>query len=762
MKVLRLSHHQFLALAILQSCSLISISTALVTGKIHVMAAKITGGDTGGERSSLQGNSTAEEKFGNNRQVYARTKNNKLSIEEEKEKRQMEWMVRNTGTLLGPDSGEPGSMSERSVLLTFDLMRAWSRRAAKKESKAPHVVERLLQKLLREKDAGNECLKINTAVYNIVLESWANSREEGSAERSEEILLEMERMCQQGNDDVRPNEGSYNAVIKAYVKNGGRLIAPPKVEALVSRMERSETISPNRRSYNLLLYCLANSSLEDAAIRAEDALHRMLRKYVETGCPLKKPDINSYNQVLGAWARGRNTGFEHRMQSIYEELLKLPEDMDIKPNTDTFNAVMGGWLKSEDPSALWKVEEILATMNETYEKGNEAAKPDRITINTVTAAYAKTADTKLIEKSLEIRRGLEAKYRIKPDSISHNIVVDSWCKSGRADSPERVMELLNTMEREYKRGKVSSRPDGYTYSSVIGCFVKFARHDAPQRAEELLARMQDLYHEWNGEPVSTSVYNAVINAWASSGRAESRERVKELLQEMENNSGEDPSIPEPNRISYNTVIKAMRDGSADDAAYAERILTTLEQRGTDALHLLPDSYSYTSVITAYGRSDAPNKAEKALQLLERMILATKKGNIAAKPTVHSYNAALNACAFVEGSDEEKSTAFEVASKVFTLLKRHDEPDQTSYGTMIRVCSGLLSTKDKRREKMVEDIFQEACENGSVGRLVVTQMKFAASPAQHIRLMGREVHEKINVIDLPRAWTQNVRENARKF
>ena len=85
-----------------------------------------------------------------------------------------------------------------------------------------------------------------------------------------------------------------------------------------------------------MLYCFANSSLEDAASRAEDVLHRMLEQYLETDSDVKKPDINSYNQVLGAWARGRNKGDETRMQTIYEELLDLPEDMDIKPNADTF------------------------------------------------------------------------------------------------------------------------------------------------------------------------------------------------------------------------------------------------------------------------------------------------------------------------------------------------------------------------------------------------------------------------------------------
>ena len=318
--------------------SKIKVGSSLVNGKIHVMTAFATA-DSSSSNSNSNSMATAKGNFTDNerqRGMYQRPRKVNYSTLEEREKRELEWLVQNTGQLLGTEDSNPGSMSERSIRLTFDLMRAWSRRASKRESKAPHVVERLLQKLLKEKDAGNHSCNIDTTVYNIVLESWANSREEGSAERSEEILLQMERKYKEGNEDVKPNEGSYNAVIKAYVKNGGRLIAAPKVEALVNRMERSKTVSPNRRSYNLLLYCLANSSLENAASRAEDALHRMLKQFLETENQTKKPDINSYNQVLGAWARGRSDRFEYRMQTIYEELLKLPEEMEIKPNTDTF------------------------------------------------------------------------------------------------------------------------------------------------------------------------------------------------------------------------------------------------------------------------------------------------------------------------------------------------------------------------------------------------------------------------------------------
>lgn len=396
-------------------------------------------------------------------------------------------------------------------------------------------------------------------------------------------------------------------------------------------------------------------------------------------------------------------------------------------------------------------------MERQFENGNELARPDRVTINTISAAYAKTKDASAIEKALELRSNLEKKYDVKPDSISHNIIVDSWCKSGRKDSPEQVMEILNAMESDFKNGVISHKPDGYTYSSVIGCFVKFGRSNAARKAEELLSRMKKLYHEHGGEPVSVSVYNAVLNAWASMGSPNSSKRVRELLQEMEDNCETDPAIPAPNLITYNTVIKAMRDGTESDAVFSEQMLWQLESKGRNDDSLLPDSYSYTSVISAYGRSNVDNKADKALEIIERMLSATERGNIAAKPTVHSFNAALNACAFAGGDFRAKEVAFDTAVRIYKLLESHDEADHTTYGTMLRSCSSLLIVNTDRREAMVEGFFEQACKRGYVGRLVLKQMQFAASPDQYKRLLGRTKKEDIQIEDIPQSWKRHVRE-----
>lgn len=690
-----------------------------------------------------------------------------FETKEEKERRQLDWLVRSSEKILGPKSPEIGDMEREYVELTYDLMGAWSRRASKREgSKAPHVVERLLQRLIQEQDSGNDLVVIDTMVYNLVLEAWSNSSEEGSAERSEEILRRMERMyLEDDNSQVKPNEDSYNAVIKTFVKNGNRSIAASKAESLVRLMESQAEfigVSPTRRSYNLLLYALANSNLENASKHADEILHKMMDRYVEHGEKKCKPDINSYNQVLTAWARGKTPGFEENMQSVYEELLNLPKDMRIIPNTDSFNAVMGGWLKSNKHGSLPVIQSILTTMEQSYAGGNDSAKPDRISINTHTAAHTKYGSPDAVEKSMARATELEEKYQIASSTVSYNIVVDSWCKSGRSDAPDRVLELLASMENEFKSGRSGVRPDGYTYSSVVGCFVKFKRQNAAEVAEDLLGRMNDLYVNHDGEAPTTSVYNAVINAWASKTKSEKAlQKVMDFVQIMDANDGKDPSVPEPNRITYNTVIKAMRDGNVESAKMAEKILTKLETKGQSNAKMLPDSYSYTSVITAYGRSDAQNKASKALQILERLNRARESGNMAAITTTHSFNAALNACAFVVGNKEKKTEAFEIAIKIYGMLKEQSVADHTTYGTLLRIFATLLDPTDSRREALVDEIFRKASSTGNVGRLVITQLKFAASADQFLQLTGREVGGRLNVKDLPKAWTRNVRETIRR-
>jgi chorismate mutase len=244
---------------------------------------------------------------------------------------------------------------------------------------------------------------------------------------------------------------------------------------------------------------------------------------------------------------------------------------------------------------------------------------------------------------------------------------------------------------------------------------------------------------------------------------------------------DDPFVPRPNRITYNTCLKAMRNGSQEEAARAEQILTSLEERAAAAAaaaandnnsennnngsddDLYPDTYSYTAVISAYGRSDAPHKASAARAVLQRMVCAFDNGNRLARPNVHAFNAALNACAFSQAPQQsDDACAFRVALDILQLLHCYTTADHTTYGTMLRACSSLLPVRDPQRERAVTTLFHRARSEGQVGRLVVKQLRFAASPELYKSLLlGRDISETVVVQDLPRKWSCNVRENNRR-
>lgn len=297
---------------------------------------------------------------------------------------------------------------------------------------------------------------------------------------------------------------------------------------------------------------------------------------------------------------------------------------NVSPDTDTFNAILKCWLNSKDSKSLVRMQQITNAMKECH------VEPD-----SVTAGLArKKSGRSTLDDAVAFYQNMERDYQVTPDSVSNNIMINCWAKSGRPDALCRVLEMLKEMESRSKAGKSSVMPDGCTYASVIDCVTKRGKSNAGKQAEALIERMRDLHQNHGGDVPTTAVYNSCLNAWATVNK-DGVDRVESILREMEEGHLNQKVVPAPNRMTYNTVLKAMRTGRNDHAARAEDLLRHMEEKARQDSSLAPDSYSYTSVITAYARSRHPQKATKALSLLERMIDSYQAGNLAAKPQIHA-------------------------------------------------------------------------------------------------------------------------------
>jgi len=391
-------------------------------------------------------------------------------------------------------------------------------------------------------------------------------------------------------------------------------------------------------------------------------------------------------------------------------------------------------------------------------------------------------DAAVVRKMVDILEGMEVEYGVEPDQISYNLVMDAYSKSRDQRAFLKVEELLTTMEEAYLEGYDNLRPDTFSYTTAINA-VPPNRNDSGKKATAILNRMENMHRDHHGDRPTTAVYNAVMNSWVKRGGRWGILRIKSILKMMEASSsksdggGDDTAAP--NTISYNTLLKAYSQiprGITDvhPVLESERLLSHMERlyNKNPTGHVVPDVVTYSTVITTYARSNnVPHKARGAIETLKRLIASYEGGNVRAKPSIITFNACLNACAYTTVR-EEKTDAFLFVLSTLVSLEKYTKPDHITYGTLMRALSNLLREDDDRRNRVVQSVWAQCREEGMVGIMVLQQMKFAASPDVFLELVRKDVLEKeeeneeqkqeeIRVLDLPASWSRNVRDRDKR-
>lgn len=128
----------------------------------------------------------------------------------------------------------------------------------------------------------------------------------------------MESFYQQLNaDKLKPNQQTFNSLIRCYSK----LKDSKKVNSIIKEMAKYK-IEPDLQIYKAVLrYILKSDDIKSCY----DIFETMKFK-----SQLTKPDINSYNIMIGVTSKDRNI---YKSLDLYHELL----DAKVEPNVDTFN-----------------------------------------------------------------------------------------------------------------------------------------------------------------------------------------------------------------------------------------------------------------------------------------------------------------------------------------------------------------------------------------------------------------------------------------
>jgi Pentatricopeptide repeat domain len=460
-----------------------------------------------------------------------------------------------------------------------------------------------------------------------------------------------------------------------------------------------------------------------------------------------------------------------------EELLSEMTQAGILPNVISYSIVMDAYARQSkhDPQAAVSAERVMFDLIRLSEQRPDI-KVTSVTCDTVLNAWAQQGTWQGAERAEQILHRLEGwsavSQQIRPTAHSYAAVIDGWAKcGGGAPAAMRAQKLLDTLLRRDKDRAVSSNPpqiavlsDTVVFNACINAWATSRDPQAGTKAVRLLRQMKELHETkgYNCHP-DTVTYNTVLSAWSHSGHIHAASQAEKILQDMRVAHRAAPdSAPAPDTYSYNNVLNAWANSPLESAAKrAEEILNFMIRSGQEAI--APDGYSFTAVLNVLAKSQEPDKAIRAQALLQTMLrVYVESSNPALRPTPIPFNIVLNAAAFSkQGTEEQQRQALQCAVQTFSLMKAEGvPPDEVSYGNLLKTFANLVPP-GPTRSAMALNVFTRCVAEGKVGELAWNEARRAV-PATELSKVVREhsrgrASGKAQWRDLPREWRQRVQK-----
>ncbi len=607
-------------------------------------------------------------------------------------------------------------------------------------------------------------VSLDRECFNVVLMALSRSRDSNAIDRIFQILSRMEDYANQGQEHLRPTTRSMNTALHAlgYTKSN---TAAKKAEQTLDRMFQMHAdgipdIKPDSYSHVSILRMYKRLGTPEAAERASEILLRMEQLH-EKGVLDSPPDHYHYTMVCATWSLSKT---EIAPQKCLEILTRMKEKekegrKNAGPNVVTYNAVLGEFSDSIVDRILATVfcfmsnlgllftdcfsrshladraEQFLYYMLSQAKNGDSNARPNAFSFHAVINAfiYSKIRDAGRRAESV-LERGLEYAEEDDGEMLGMQSFTSILGFYGRQtkvlDSPYRAQYLLNRLISLYKAGNAHLSPHVSCFTNVMEAYAAQRHRDAGECSEELLNNMAKLqkFHNATNLEVNLGVMNCILNGWAEC------------------------------------------DGHPDAGNRAERILELMEEKSTTgATNMAPTYRSYTLVLKAWLKSKSPEKAQRALVILERM----KKNRHLQLSPGYAHSLVIQTCAFSEYfRPKTQKRAFEIAVQVMNefidVPANQSEPSfmTTSCGWFFQVCA-KLELSEISTESHIRRTFSLCCENGLFTEFVLNSLKQATSDALFAELIAESVSVQDTAADLkdtvllshlPKSWIASAPDN----
>ena len=313
---------------------------------------------------------------------------------------------------------------------------------------------------------------------------------------------------------------------------------------------------------------------------------------------------------------------------------------------------------------------------------------------------------------------------------------------------EKAEMILQSMIDDYETNDNQMvLPNQKSFVNVMRCYGKYKSNAGLQKVRELfntLSRMHRLTGNAELQP-DTQVYNELINTIAQNKElSDHSQQAEAVLYEMLEAVKMGHDVLQPNAATFRHVIYGSKGVTDPGVSYKiEKLLELARNSGVEI-----NASLYSSAIQVIAWSRDVEKGALCWKLLQRM---KSEGMV---PLTSTYNSVLNACSHTPEAADHKDI-FSIAVEAFNALRaeKYQKPDVSSYGYFLRCCSQLLPENSKR-DLVVKNVFAKCCQDGQVGRYVLTELMKAGSEDLIEELLGSKQGDAIQI---PRKWSQNIKD-----
>lgn len=275
------------------------------------------------------------------------------------------------------------------------------------------------------KDPAANKRKIVTAdaiAYGHVIRAYARDPSETSAGKARDLLLEVMDV---EDGTVKPDLGLLSGTLSAFASVAGN-----------ARISKTRRYSAAQQAEEILETWLSDMEWSDLESQMRDS-----------------PDMHlvaPYNACMNAWAKCDADDAALKAEAMLQRLLSNFTEgrSSISPDTISFNTVLHGWARScrKIPDAPRKAEELMRLQIQLVESEvlPESARPDKQTFSIVMSAYAKSNHVNKVTNTYrllhELLEGI-AGGKVSPDSnlvVAFTAVLDAAAYPPRQQAPKET------------------------------------------------------------------------------------------------------------------------------------------------------------------------------------------------------------------------------------------------------------------------------------------------------------------------------------